>query len=91
MPLSEGTSTKPGRVAHHQHPVAAAALGQRVVAALGNRLGAPLEQLAALEMGPEERVQLHPLQQLVHVERGVVVVEPDHEAERDLRSGPADT
>ena len=29
-------------------------------------------------------MQLHPLQQLVHVEARVVVVEPDHEAERDL-------
>ena len=28
-------------------------------------------------------MQLHPLQQLVHVERGVVVVEPDDEPERD--------
>ena len=30
-----------------------------------------------------ERMQLHPLQQLMHIERGVLVVQPDHEAERD--------
>ncbi len=58
--------------------------GKRVVPAFGDGLGAPLEQLPALELPAEERMQLHPLQQLVHVEARVVVVEPDDQAERDL-------
>ena len=71
-------------VADEQHAVAALPLGQRVVATLGDGLGAPLEQLSAFEVAAEERMLLEPLEQLVDVEVGVMVVEPDHQAERHL-------
>jgi hypothetical protein len=94
-----------GRVAEDHDAVAAAPFGQRVVAALGDRLRAPLDQFAAFEIRPEQRVQLQLLEQRVHVEARVVVVEADHEPERDdirlervheaaaervVREGPAD-
>ena len=81
MPFSEATSTNPAASPAIRSAVAVAPLGQRVVAALGDRLGAPLHHLAALEVGAEERMALHPLQQHVHVERRLAVVEADHEAE----------
>ena len=90
MPLSDGHVHEARGVAGDQHAVAAAPLGQRVVAALGNGLGAPLDQLAALEVRAEERMELHALQQLVHVEARVVVVEAHHEAERHLALARAD-
>ena len=75
---------EPRRVAHQEEALAVPPLRQRVEAALGNRLRAPLQQLAALEIAPEERMQLHPLEQLVHVERCVVVVQPNDQPDRDL-------
>ena len=72
-----------GRVPQDHHTVARAAGGDRVIAALGDGLGPPFDHLAALEVAAEQRVQLHPLKQLVHIETGFSVVEPDHEAECD--------
>src|SRR5213593_2228479 len=71
-----------GRVAQDHDTVSRAARRDRVVAALGDRLRTPLHHLAALQVAAEQRVQLHPLKQLVHVEPGVPVVQSDHEAER---------
>ena len=59
----------------------------RPEAALGDRLGAPGDALAALEHAPEERMALDLLQQVVHRERGVGVVEADDESEAE-RVGP---
>ena len=47
-------------------PVPVPALGHRVVDALRNRLRAPLDQLAALELRAEQRMELHALQEAVH-------------------------
>ena len=50
--------------------------------------GAPGEAGCCMELvrlAAEQRMELHPLQQLVDVETRVVVVEPDHETERHLR------
>ncbi len=71
-----------GRVAQDDDAVARAARRDRVVAAFGDRLGAPLNHLAAFQVLPERRMQLHPLEQLVDIERGVPGVEPDHQPER---------
>ena len=71
-----------GRVAQDHDTVTRAARGGRVVAALGDRLRTPLHHLAALQVLPEQRVQLDPLEQLVDVECGVVVIEPHHQSKR---------
>ncbi len=59
-----------------------APLRQRVVAAFRDRLRAPLDHLAALEVGTEEGMLLHLLQQDVHVQRRLPIVEAHHEPER---------
>ena len=56
---------------------------QRVEAAARDRLRAPLHPLAALQDLADLRVRLQLLQQVVHRERRVAVVEPDDEADRD--------
>src|ERR1044071_8631083 len=56
---------------------------QRVKAAARDRLRAPLHALAALEDLPDLRMRLQLLEQVVHRERRVAVVEPDDEADRD--------
>ena len=78
--LERGHLHEAGGVAHHHQAVAVPPFRHRVEAALGDRLGAPLDQLAALEVRPEERVQLHALEEDVDVEAGVLVVEAHHEA-----------
>ena len=59
-------------------------VGQGEQAALGDRLRAPADPLATLEQRPDQRVRLELLEQVMHGERGVAVVEPDDQAERDL-------
>ena len=56
---------------------------QRVEAAARDRLRAPLHPLAALQDPADLRVRLQLLQQVVHRERRVAVVEPDDEPDRD--------
>ena len=92
MPFSDATSTNPAASPTTSTPSPWRRSGQRVVAALGDRLRAPLHHLAALEVGAEERVQLQPLQQ--HVRRRasrLLVVEADHEAEGHAGSAPSDS
>ncbi len=72
------------RIAHEQQSLAVALVGQRVEAALGDRFRTPLQQLTTLEMRAEKGMQLHPLEQLVHVERCVVIVEADDEPDGNL-------
>ena len=75
---------KSGGVTNHHEAIAAEAFRQRIEAAFGNGLGAPFEQLATFENRPEEWMELHPLQRLVHIERGIVIVEPNDQPDRDL-------
>ncbi len=66
--LQRSDVDEPRGVADHDQAVAVEPLRHRPVAALGDRLRAPLEQLAAVEDRAHERVGLEPLQQPVHVE-----------------------
>ena len=59
------------------------ALRQRDEATLGNRLRAPLHALAALEDLAHARMRLQLLQQIVHRQLRVAVVEPDDHPDRD--------
>ena len=56
----------------------------RPVAARRDRLRAPADALAALDDLRDQRVRLQLLERVVHREARVAVVEPDHEAHRDL-------
>ena len=56
------------KLAHDEHAVPVQALRQGVEPALGNRLGPPLDHLAAFEHLGEHRVPLQTLRQLVDVE-----------------------
>jgi hypothetical protein len=64
--------------------MATTTLRQRVKASLGNRLGSPLQQLSTFQVASKERVQLHFLEQLMHVECDVVIVESHNESQCDL-------
>ena len=81
MPLSAGTLTSPTPSPTSSRPGAWNAPRQRDEAALGDRLRAPLDPLAALEDRPHARMRLQLLQQVVHRERRVAVVEADHHAD----------
>ena len=70
-------------LAREQQPRRVEARRQRVVPALGDRLGAPRDALAAVEDLPDELVGLELLQHVVHRELGVAVLEPGDESERD--------
>src|SRR5205823_11684325 len=70
-------------VTEYHRADAGAPWGQRVVAAFGNRLRAPLDQFATLEVAAKQRMELHSLQQAMDVQRAVQVVQADHETERD--------
>ena len=70
-------------VAQQHDTSARAPLGERVEAALGDRLRTPLDHFSTGEQRAHQRVLLEPLQQQVHVERRVAVIEPHHEAQRD--------
>src|SRR5215210_2677184 len=71
-------------ISNEHDAVTAAPIRKRVVPSLGDCLGPPFQELPALELGAEERMQLHPLQELMHVEVGVVVIEADDKAECNL-------
>ena len=58
-------------------------LRQRDEAALGDRLRAPGDTLAALEDLPDARMRLQLLQHVVHRQLRVAVVEPDDHADGD--------
>ena len=75
-PLERGHVHESRGVAEQHDPVSRAARGQRVEAAFGDRLRAPLDHLPTLEDAPEQRVELHALKQGLNVEVGVRVVEP---------------
>ena len=81
-PLQRSDVDVPRRVAHDADAAPVPALGQRQVPAFWNRLGAPLHHLAAIEDAPEERVMFHALQQPMHIEPGVCIVETDDEPQR---------
>ena len=51
-------------------------------AALWNRLGAPLETLAAFEHTCEQRMLFHSLNQIVHIQVARAIIETDHQTER---------
>src|SRR4051794_23897978 len=70
-------------VARQQEARRVEALRQRDEPTLGDRLRAPLHALAAVENPPDPRMQLELLQQVVHRQLRVGVVEPDDEADRD--------
>ena len=82
--LERGNIDEPRGVAQDHHPCAIAPLRQGVVAALGNGLRSPLQKLSSLQVWPEQRMQLHPLEQLMDIQGGVVVVEPHHQSESYL-------
>ena len=77
-------------VAAEQEPRRVQLAWQRDEAALGNRLRTPLDPLAPVEDPPDERVQLQLLQEVVHGELDVAVVEPDDHPERDHVVAAAD-
>ena len=56
-------------------------LRKRDEPALGDRLRAPADALAALEHLADEPVRLQLLEQVVDAELGVAVVEPDDQAD----------
>src|SRR5881394_230660 len=73
-------------IADNHHAIAAAAVCQRMIAAFRNRLCAPLDHFATLQVLLYVRMRLERLQQLVHIERCLPVVESDNESERnDIR------
>src|SRR6478609_4490593 len=82
-PLQRRYVDEPDTVARQQQPRRMEALRQRNEAALRNRLGPPLRALAAVEDLPNPRMELQLLQQVVHRQLRVGVVEPDDEADRD--------
>jgi len=81
-PLERWDIHKSGCVPHDQAAIPVAAFRNRIISSLGNGLGAPLHQLAPLQLCPKERMELQPLKQLVHVEPRVPVVEPHDQSER---------
>ena len=72
-----------GAVAAQEQAGCVEALRERDVAALRDRLRPPADALAALEDPPDARMELQLLQQVVHRQLDVAVVEADHHAERD--------
>ncbi len=73
-----------GRVAGDAEAGRRELLGHRPVAARRDRLGAPGHALPALEHLAHHRVRLELLEHVVDREGRVAVVEPGHEAHRDL-------
>src|SRR5215213_9445217 len=73
-----------GCVTEEYDAIAAPAFGKRVEAAFRKCLRAPLEQLTALQILSEQWMQLHTLEELVHVECSVMIVPSNHKTDRDL-------
>ena len=73
---------EPRALADEQQPGRVESRGQRVVPALGDRLRAPRDALAAAEDLPDEPVRLELLQHVVHGELDVRRLEPGDEADR---------
>src|SRR3954466_9075505 len=55
----------------------------RKIAALGNRLRAGADHLAAFEQRPNRRMHLVALELVMRIERRVLVIETDHETDVD--------
>ena len=70
------------RVPDDQHPVPVQALRNRVEASLGNRASAPLHALSTAQDLTHEGMPLEPLQELVHIEAALPVVQADDQSER---------
>ncbi len=73
-----------GCITGDHQAVTVATLGQGQPATLGDRLGAPLEELAASQDLCDQRVPLESLQKQVDIEIGVLVIEADDQSERNL-------
>src|SRR5437762_53748 len=58
---------------------------QSIITTFRNCLRAPLDQLSTFEILAEERRGFETLQQLVHIECRLFVVEPNHDSDRDHR------
>ena len=62
-------------------------LRDRVPSAFGQRLGAVADHLAAVEQPGDERMLLEAIERHVRVEQRILVVEPDHETDRQPSVG----
>ena len=82
-PLERGNVHKSRGVAKDDDSLARAALRERIEAALGDGLRAPLHHLTTREQRPQQRMLLETLEEHVHIEIRIAVVEPHDQAQRD--------
>ena len=74
--------TRPGALADEEQPRRAQLAGERVVAALGDRLRAPADPLAAAQDVPDEPVRLELLEDVVHRELDVACLQARDDPDR---------
>src|SRR5215210_6287650 len=68
-------------VADDENSITESSLRKRVVSALRNCLGAPLDHFSTLEIVTKQRRRLETLKELVNIERGLLVIQPYDNAE----------